>query len=465
MKYLLTLLILVTFYPSHAQRAWYVDPRAGSGGHGTKERPLNDIGALNSLEFMGGDSVIFAPGLTIRGTFRPVLKNAGPGAPLWIGTRAGCEPAVIEGDSLEAVILSGLQQVILQNLVLKGRGRKTGNHTAGLFLDHCSQVRVRDIGISGFQKAGLEVFDCSGVTVERVMACDNGFAGIELSGSRKSACHDILISNCSAHDNPGDPTNLENHSGNGIVAGMCSRVSIQRCEAYNNGWDMPRIGNGPVGIWAWEADSVVISDCISHDNKTHPGAMDGGGFDLDGGVTRSRICYCLSYRNQGSGFGIFQYAGASPWRDNELFGNISIDDGRVTAGAASVLVWSSDGEAAHLQGLSFHDNVLVNRVSPVLGYHADSRHRFFSWKGNHWYGRSPAWYGDPRDDRFDKDLFCALDAPSPADGVSPMPGVRTFGKECRPPFDVEWLLRLKGPDEWVTWSRSWLGKSRREWPY
>jgi hypothetical protein len=29
-----------------------------------------------------------------------------------------------------------------------------------------------------------------------------------------------------------------------------------------------RIGNGPVGIWACETDSVVIQHCISYRNKT-----------------------------------------------------------------------------------------------------------------------------------------------------------------------------------------------------
>ena len=63
----------------------------------------------------------------------------------------------------------------------------------------------------------------------------------------------VTIVHCRADDNPGDPTNLTNHSGNGIIAGHCTNVLIDSCSATNNGWDMPRIGNGPVGIWCYEA--------------------------------------------------------------------------------------------------------------------------------------------------------------------------------------------------------------------
>jgi hypothetical protein len=79
---------------------------------------------------------------------------------------------------------------------------------------------------------------------------------------------------------------------------------------------MPRIDNGPVGIWACEADSVIIQHCISYRNKTARGAVDGGTFDIDGGVTNSITQYCLSYENWGSGYGIYQYWSAGKWDNN-----------------------------------------------------------------------------------------------------------------------------------------------------
>ena len=92
---------------------------------------------------------------------------------------------------------------------------------------------------------------------------------------------------------PGNPVNLENHSGNGIVVDHVRRCTIEYCEAFNNGWDMPRKGNGPVGIWGWEAHRLTIQFCISHDNKTQKGAVDGGGFEWFGnsGTTSARVTY------------------------------------------------------------------------------------------------------------------------------------------------------------------------------
>ena len=130
--------------------------------------------------------------------------------------------------------------------------------------------------------------------------------GISIGYEKRSS--DLHIGHCVAKNNPGNPSNLTNHSGNGIVVGNAQNVIIEYCEAANNGWDMPRKGNGPVGIWAWNSDRVIIQFCVSHDNKS-PGD-DGGGFDFDGGVTNSILQYNHSYNNHGPGYFICQYPGA-----------------------------------------------------------------------------------------------------------------------------------------------------------
>ena len=122
----------------------------------------------------------------------------------------------------------------------------------------------------------------------------------------------IYVGYCLAENNPGDPTILTNHSGNGIVIGRVSKALIEYCEARYNGWDMPRKGNGPVGIWTWHADQVIIQFCVSHHNRST--GVDGGGFDFDGGVTNSILQYNYSHDNHGSGYLICQYDGAAPFR-------------------------------------------------------------------------------------------------------------------------------------------------------
>ena len=237
--------------------------------------------------------------------------------------------------------------------------------------------------MSGFQKSGLQLYNCKNVNVDKVNAHDNGAAGIGVEGvyNSKLGSSNIYITHCSTVNNPGDPTNLTNHSGNGIVVGHCTNVVIDRCMATNNGWDMPRIGNGPVGIWCYEADSVVIQHCLSYQNKTSVGGADGGGFDLDGGVTNSIVQYCLSYENQGSGYCIFQYWGASPWYNNVFRFNISIDDGLVSD-YGQAYTFGTVQKMINNFIRDFYNNTIYNSKEAALSFSETSQRKNFRFLNN-----------------------------------------------------------------------------------
>jgi hypothetical protein len=125
----------------------------------------------------------------------------------------------------------------------------------------------------------------------------------------------------------------------------------------NNGWDMPRGGNGPVGIWAYMCDSITIEHCFSHNNKTSANGKDGGGFDFDGGITNSLLQYNLSVNNEGRGIGLFQYGGASEWKNNVVRYNISVNDGRKN-GQAGILLWC-DPSAMPMTDCHVYNNTIV----------------------------------------------------------------------------------------------------------
>ncbi len=185
-------------------------------------------------------------------------------------------------------------------------------------------------------------------------AHENGFAGLSVGYGQRSK--EVYIGHCVARNNPGDPSNLTNHSGNGIVVGNAENVTIEYCEAANNGWDMPRKGNGPVGIWAWNSDRVIIQFCVSHDNQS-PGD-DGGGFDLDGGVTNSVLQYNLSYHNDGPGYFLCQYPEAPLFKNNVVRYNISQDDGIKNNRRSSIDVFSASSNASDCQ---VYNNTVYNR--------------------------------------------------------------------------------------------------------
>jgi hypothetical protein len=407
-----------------AGRCW------AAGGHRYFVRTVEEA---NKLALAAGDSVFFRGGVRLAGTLRISRVSGVAGRPVWMGSYGG-GAATIDGGDSSAVVVYQSRWVVIGGLRLVGAGRKTGNVKDGLAIIGSQHVRVSDVDITGFEKSGLFIYSSVDVAVSGVYAHENGAAGIAVEGpfDSKKGSRDLRIIGCRADDNPGDPTNLTNHSGNGIVAGHCTNLLIDRCSATNNGWDMPRIGNGPVGIWCYEADSVTIQHCLAYRNKTSPGAADGGGFDLDGGVTNSVIQYCRSYENQGAGYCIFQYWGASAWHHNIIRWNVSEDDGLVSDGRGGIYVWNSSGDSALFYDCLVYGNTVYNTREAALSYSTTSARRGFVWRDNTFVGADSLIRGDRGRDVFIGNDWWVLGAP---DGRSGHAGDRGLeGRFVKPAF-------------------------------
>ncbi|MEP7142375.1 MAG: right-handed parallel beta-helix repeat-containing protein [Ferruginibacter sp.] len=360
-------------------RAYYLNTSGNDENKGTRNSPWKTIQKINSIYLSAGDTVLFKAGQIFIGTLLLDSNSEGRrGQPILV-TAYGKGKSIIDAGNESAMIIKKTKFITIKKLKLSGSGRKNGNSGNGLSLLNCSNVLVNDLDISGFRNSGVSVYTSSDIRVIGVDAHDNGFAGISISGEYllKKSCSNVYIGYCKAFNNPGSPVILDNHSGNGIVAGNCSKLTIEYCVATDNGWDMPRIGNGPVGIWCYEADSVVIQHCISYRNKTSVGGDDGGGFDLDGGVTNSVIQYCLSYENQGSGFGIFQYAGASAWHNNTIRYNISENDGTVSAARAGIYIWNSSDDSLQFYNCLIYNNTIYNGKGYAINFAGQSQRKGF----------------------------------------------------------------------------------------
>jgi hypothetical protein len=348
--------------------AYYIAAEGNDAGTGSKARPWKSIEKINSIQLRPGDMVFFQGGKTFSGNLLLDSTDAGTEESEIILTSTANSSATIDGGNLTALTIKNSAYIKINQLHFIGLGRKNGNTKDGVVITNSRYISVDSLDVSGFQKSGLLVNASHNIEVKNVYAHDNGFAGILISGDKKGSSDNIHVTGCAAVNNPGDPTNLNSHSGNGILAGNCKKVLIEYSSATNNGWDIPRIGNGPVGIWAYEADSVVIQNCISYKNKTSVGGEDGGGYDFDGGVTNSTIQQCLSHDNQGSGFGIFQYAGATDWHDNIIRNNISVNDGNVSRAGASAFIWNGSKDKNQFKNLQFYNNILYNSKGAVLRY-------------------------------------------------------------------------------------------------
>jgi hypothetical protein len=369
-------------------RAYYLAADGDDAGSGERDHPWKTIGRLKRIHWHAGDGVYFKGAQTFAGSLVLDSTVAGkPRQPIVIGSY-GEQHAIIQSGNVTAMSLDGCRYIIIRGLDCQGAGRKDGNTQNGIMISHCRNIQADSLVISGYQKTGLLIHSSSEIRITRIYAHDNGAAGIAAEGiNGKKDCRHLYIGHCRTENNPGDPTNLVNHSGNGIVVGNCSRVTIEYCTATNNGWDMPRIGNGPVGLWAYEADSVIIQHCLSYRNKTSAGGADGGGFDLDGGVTHSIVQYCLSYENQGAGYCIFQYLYASPWHDNVFRNNISENDGLVSDARAGVHIWNSSRDAGQFSNCLFYNNTVYNAKGEALSYSELSKRKGFRFYNNIFVGR------------------------------------------------------------------------------
>lgn len=347
---------------SPGNTAYYVDSNHGSDTNPGRspKKAWKSIGRANETIYQPGDRLLFAGGQTFKGTLNFQKADHGtPEKPVVVGSYGDCR-AVIDGGTGGGFMLTESQYVRIEGINFTGCGRKNGSEQAGVTLRQTEHVELDKMEISGFRIAGVAAYGDRNTRMTHLHVHDNGYAGITLNSDYEKGPRtaNFYIGYCVAENNPGDPTIKDNHSGNGIVVGGFDGGVIEYCEAMNNGWDMPRTGNGPVGIWGFCCDNLVIQHCISHDNKS-PG-LDGGGFDFDGGVTNSIMQYNLSYNNVGCGYLFCQYK-SSAWKNNILRYNISINDGSKNFNAG-IGLWLGEGD---MSGAQIYNNTIVNPAHAV----------------------------------------------------------------------------------------------------
>ena len=328
---------------------YYVNVFGNDSNTGSSEtEPWRSIERVNAAELLPGDSVWFQANQTFAGNLS--LAN------IWQSSRQascavtigsyGSGRATIDAGTGSGFIAKNTGGVRLFNLNFVGAGALNNTGSGILFSNTLpgnvkfANIRVHRVDVSGFKHAGIcftaQPTDRSwsgfrDVKITNTTSHDNGDAGISCIGAwnpdQKGYAHaDFYIGNCSAYRNLGIP-GKGNHSGNGIVLAQVDGAIIEHCRAYENGQLNDYEGGGPVGIWAWDANRVVIQFNESHHNRTGS-SKDGGGFDLDGGVTNSVVQYNYSHDNDGAGYLLAQFEGARPFYGNVLRYNLSVNDGR-----------------------------------------------------------------------------------------------------------------------------------------
>lgn len=367
MKKIVFLLFAILLCYGASAAEYYFNALSGDDANvGSRTMPFATIGALDRVTLSPGDRIFLASGQYFEGNI--VIENiaSDPRRPVLISSY-GEHKAYLDAGNGSGIVVDRCSHVKIDNLIIVGSGRKSGNKGSGVFIGNSHFVEICRVESSGFLENGIGSYNGGNITISKCFVHNNGSCGIGVGGSRKSA-RQITITDCVAENNPGNPFTLDNHSGNGILVGHATGVLIERCEAMNNGYDMPRTGNGPVGIWIYECDSTVIRYCYAHDNKTSEGGKDGGGFDFDGGVTNSMMEYNISANNQGADYGLFQYGGATQWSGNVIRNNVSINDGCKNS-QAGIFIWCDDlNKDVPLSDTQVYGNVCISKYDNSVAF-------------------------------------------------------------------------------------------------
>jgi hypothetical protein len=354
--FIVIVFLLASFYMAKDALAanYYVSPSGNDSNPGTStSQPWRTINKVNSTTFASADRILFQGGQTFGGNLYFDSSDAGSlRFPITI-TSYGAGRAVVNaglGNGFYAYNVAGYR---IQNINFVGAGRTSNTSEGILFYNDLpgntklSFIAISNVDVSGFGNRGISIVGYNNksgfryVQITDTVSHDNALAGIYIWGFFSStlsgyAHQDIYIGNCKTYNNTG-VSGLSSNSGSGIVVSNVDGATIERSVAYNNG-SLNTANGGPIGIWAWDANNVVIQHNESHHNRT-ASATDGGGFDLDGGVTNSVMQYNYSHDNDGAGFLLAQFSGARPFSGNTVRYNISQNDGRKN-GFAGIHLWN-----------------------------------------------------------------------------------------------------------------------------
>jgi peptidoglycan/LPS O-acetylase OafA/YrhL len=328
-----------------AGTAYFVSPSGNDDSAGTSPAAAwRTLDRVNRHSFRAGDLIQLEGGQEFAGCLRLDFDDEGtPDHPVVLGSYGSGRATVNAGDGC-GIRVRNTMGVQVRDLLVVGSGPGTNRGSGVVFEnDLAGDVKLPGVGIDRVEVRGFGHFGVlvdgrrreSGfrdVRVTNVVAHGNALGGICVRGrlvaySAGYAHEGVYVGSSSAHHNDGVAGPARKHSGSGIVLSDVDGATVERCVAYENGRACDSQAGGPVGIWAWDANRVVIQQNESYWNRSG-GPHDGGGFDLDGGVTNSVLQYNYSHDNDGPGYLLCQFPGARRFGGNTVRYNVSQDDGR-----------------------------------------------------------------------------------------------------------------------------------------
>ena len=346
---------------------YYVSPSGSDAATGlTATAPLKTVAKALTLA-KAGDTVFLQGGATFTEAIAvPMGYGGAPGAPVTLTSDPTARARIVVPAGKSGLSIYDSSHLAIENLVLVGPGAAltTKDGVSAMSDARFSNLSFRNLEISGFYR-GLFVLSWGGdkgftdVLIDGVVAHDNRDAGISTYADVVGGHRNVVVRRSLAYRNLGDPA-VKRPSGDGIVLGGVADALIEHSVAHDNGGSGTNSA-GPVGIWAYNAQRVVIQYNESYGN--HALLQDGDGFDLDVGVTDSVMQYNYAHDNDGAGFILCQ-TGAVPWKNNVVRYNVTVDDARKQKMGS--ITWCSFGGGAGMQNSYVYGNTVLNGYGPAL---------------------------------------------------------------------------------------------------
>ena len=327
---------------------YYVSPSGKNTNAGTSpSKPWKDVRRANSSTFRAGDQLLFQGGAVFSGELTLSADDKGSTiAPIVIGSY-GAGRATINAGTGTALSIYNTSGIVIRNLSVVGSGTSTN---AGSGIDVFTDlpggvklpfIRIDSVDASGFGEFGIAIGSWnnstgfSDVRVSYSVTYDNGRGGVSTYAQAPYAHQNVYFGHLLSYRNSGLTGSTDN-TGSGITMGGVTGGMIERSVARENGW-LCTASAGPVGIWTYDSDGVVIQFNESYRNRTG-GPADGGGFDLDQNTRNAVVQYNYSHDNDGPGYLLAHSPNTSTHSGNTLRYNVSENDGRRN-GTGAIVIW------------------------------------------------------------------------------------------------------------------------------
>jgi hypothetical protein len=267
---------------------YFISPKGDDRLEGTSvATSWRTVDRVNTATLQPGDRILFEGGQTFSGSITLQVNGLATSNQPVIVSSYGAGRATIASGTSYGFYAQNTAGVEVKRLAFVGAGRLSNSNSGVVFyLDlpnsHLAYLRLDSLDVSGYQNSGISIGSwqgTSGYDDVRVTDCQvhaNGEAGMSSYSESLAAHQNWYVGNCQAFDNSGRADVTITNTGNGIVLSGIDGALIEHCTAYHNGWLNANQGGGPVGIWGYCCNNLVIQHCEAHHNSS--------GTEPDGGL-------------------------------------------------------------------------------------------------------------------------------------------------------------------------------------